>query len=357
MTRLPAPDAFAVVMATGILSIAARDHHYRWLSDTLGVLAIVVLVVLTPAAVRAAPRWDLRDPDVTLRLFTFVAACAVLDSRLVAHPVVARGLGVVALTAWLALAILTGRNMVARGLVPLRGHAHGAWELASVGTSGLAIVAAQVARHTGDRGWAPAAVAAWLLAIAIYAVMAWLILWRTAVERQDREGFAPDDWILMGALAIATLAGDTIHAVTADWLGGPVRAVTIVTWVAASGWIPPLIYFVLHRVNRRPAVLQLTGAWWALVFPLGMYSVATGAMSAELRMPALNTVALVFFWNALTAWVIVVVAGLLRFRRELSRAAIAQGRAGPGPPSATRGRPDRRSRPGRRAATPRPDRD
>jgi tellurite resistance protein TehA-like permease len=314
VTRWPAPDAFAVVMATGILSIGARDHHYRWLSDTFGVLAAVVLVVLTVAAVRALPRWDLRDPDVTLRLFTFVAACAVLDSRVAAHPVAARVLGGVALLAWLALAVLTCRNMASRGLGELRTRAHGAWELASVGTSGLAILAARAARHSGDRGWAPAAVVIWVLAIVVYLVMTWLILWRTAHERKDRDGFAPDDWILMGALAIATLAGHTIYSGAVAWLAGPVRVVTIVTWVLASAWIPPLVYFVLHRVNRRPAVLQLTGAWWALVFPLGMYSVATAAMAIELRSAALQTVSLVFFWNALTAWVIVAVAGLLRLR-------------------------------------------
>ncbi|SNV91881.1 C4-dicarboxylate transporter [Mycolicibacter terrae] len=362
VTRWPAPDAFAVVMATGILSIGARDHHYPWLSDILGVLTTIALVMLTVAAVRAVPRWDLRDPDVTLRLFTFVAACAVLDSRLVAHPVVVRGLGLLALTAWLALVALTCRNMASSGLLELRARAHGAWELAGVGTSGLAIVAAQVARHTGARGWAGLAVVVWLLAIAVYAVMTWLILRRTVHERKDRDGFEPDDWILMGALAIATLAGHTIYRGAADWLAGPVRAVTIATWAVASLWIPPLVYFVLHRVNRRPAVLQLTGAWWALIFPLGMYSVATGAIAAELQAPALQTVSLVFFWNALTAWVIVAVAGLLRFRRDCSRAApaMAQGRAeiaGPDPRSAAPGRPGRRSRRGRRAATHRPDRD
>ncbi|MEZ0383209.1 tellurite resistance/C4-dicarboxylate transporter family protein [Mycobacterium sp. pW045] len=307
-----APDVFAVVMATGILSIGARNHQYWWLSDTLGMLATGLLVVLAAAAARAVTRWDFRDADVTLRLFTFVAACAVLDSRLVAHPVMVRMLGAIALTAWLVLLTLTCRNLAASGGVALRGSAHGAWELASVGTSGLAILAAQVARHTGDRGWTAVAMAVWLLAIAIYVAMAWLILRRAVRERKDRDGFEPDDWILMGALAIATLAGHTIYGVAVGWPAGAVRAVTVVTWVAASLWIPLLVYFVLHRINRRPAVLQLTGAWWALVFPLGMYSVATAAMAAELRAPAMQTVSLVFFWNALTAWLIVAVAGLLR---------------------------------------------
>lgn len=321
----PAPDAFAAVMATGILSVAARDHYYRWLSDALGVLAtagLVVLVGLVVACAVARRRpliWNLADPDVTLRLFTFVAACAVLDSRLTAHPIVARVLGVIALSAWLALLVLSVRNMAALPWSALRDRAHGAWELASVGTSGLVIITAQVARHTGERGLLAAAVPIWVLAILIYGLMTWLILWRTVAERMDREGFEPDDWILMGAMAIATLAGDEVHRVAAGWLADGVRAVTVVTWAVASLWIPPLIYFVLHRINQRPGVLRFTGVWWAVVFPLGMYSVATDVTAAELGTASMRTVSLMFFWNALTAWLIVAVAGLLRFRRASLR--------------------------------------
>ncbi|MEO8815319.1 MAG: tellurite resistance/C4-dicarboxylate transporter family protein [Mycobacterium sp.] len=317
------PDVFAAVMATGILSIAARNHHYRWISDTLGVLAaagLLVLVVLVPVtfAVRRRVGWDFTDPDVTLRLFTFVAACAVLDSRLTAHPVAVRGLGVLALGSWLLLGVATVRNMAAQAWAALRDRAHGAWELGSVGTSGLAIVAAQAARHTDDHRWLLLAVPAWVLALGIYGLMTWLILWRSTTERLDLEGFEPDDWILMGAMAIATVAGDWIHAALVGsapaWLAESVRVVTIVTWVVASLWIPPLIYFVLHRVHRRPGMLKFDGVWWAVVFPLGMYSVATDAMAAELGMGSMQTVSLVFFWNALTAWLIVVIAGMLRVR-------------------------------------------
>lgn len=310
-------------MATGILSIAAHNHNYQWISDALGVLATAAMVVLVGLVLGLVAqrriRWDLTDPDVTLGLCTFVAACAVLDSRLSAHPTIVRSLGVVALLSWLALSTLTTRNMAARSWTELRDRAHGEWELGSVGTSGLAVVTAQAARQTGDHRWLVIALPVWLLAIVIYGLMTWLILWRIVAERRDREGFEPDDWILMGAMAIATLAGDRIHGVAPQWLAGPVRAVTVVTWVAASLWIPPLVYFVLHHVNQRPGVLRFAGVWWAVVFPLGMYSVATDATAAELGAASMQTVSLVFFWNALTAWVIVVLAGLLRFRRAFLR--------------------------------------
>ncbi|MDI3313632.1 MAG: tellurite resistance/C4-dicarboxylate transporter family protein [Mycobacterium sp.] len=311
-------------MATGILSIAARDHHYPLISDALDALAVGGLVLLVAAVVASAVTrriaiWDLTDPDVTLRLFTFVAACAVLAARLAAHVLVAGALAVVALSSWLVLTGLTVRNMAARRLPRLRDHAHGAWELPSVGTSGLVIVAVRLGHHTGHRWWLAAAVPIWLAAIGVYVLMTWLILWRAVAERQDRDGFEPDTWILMGALAISTLAGDYIHQLAPAWLAGAVRAATVLTWTLATLWIPPLIYFGLHRIGRRPEALQFAGVWWALVFPLGMYSAATHAMAAELDLWSLQTVSLVFFWNALAVWLIVAGAGLLRLRRVLGR--------------------------------------
>ena len=104
----------------------------------------------------------------------------------------------------------------------------------------------------------------------------------------------------MGALAIATLAGDHIHRA---WPVAVVEAVTVVTWVLATAWIPPLVYFVSVRV--RGARLRVVGVWWAMVFPLGMYSAATYAMARETGVAALRTVSLVFLWIALAAWLAV----------------------------------------------------
>lgn len=319
----PSPDVFAAVMATGILSIGAKNHGYRLISDTMGVIAtlglvlLVALVVAKGCATGHKLRWDLTDPDVTLRMITFVAACAVIDTRLSSNVWVARVLGAVGLASWLVLILLSARNMLAHRWSALRDRAHGAWQLGSVGTSGLAIVIARAARHTGHHWWLAVAVAAWVAALCIYGLMTWLTLWRVVNERQDRDGFEPDTWILMGGMAIATLAGDNIHAVAPAWLAGPVRVVTIVTWVTATLWIPPLIYFALHRIRRYPNMLRFAGVWWAFVFPLGMYSAASFAMAIEIGQRSLLTVSLVFFWDALAAWLIVVAAGLLLLSRAL----------------------------------------
>lgn len=318
MRRVTAsPDVFAAVMATGILSIAADKHGYHQISETLGVLATLALVALVALVIAVGRRaWDLTDPDVTLRLFTFVAACAVLDSRLAKIDAVVLALGATALASWAVLTALTVRNMAANTWSTLRDRAHGAWELGSVGTSGLAIVATQVVRHTTQHWWLAVAVPVWVLGLCVYVLMTSLILWRVVADRQDRDGFEPDSWILMGGLAIATLAGDNIHSLAPPWLAPTVQAVTVATWVVATLWIPPLIYFGLQRIKQRSELLSFAGVWWAMVFPLGMYSAATAATAAELTRPALNTVSLVFFWVAFTAWLMVTVAGMLRLRRD-----------------------------------------
>ncbi len=319
------PDVFAAVMATGVLSIAARSHQYRLLSETLDVLAtlallvLVALVLATAAVKRRIAVWDVADPDVTLRLFSFVAACAVVGSRVAAHVTVAQILGAVALSAWLALVLITARNMWGTAWPALRDRSHGAWELASVATSGLVIMMVLLADYTGHRRWLVIAIPLWVAAMCLYGVMTALILRRAVGERRQRDGFEPDSWILMGALAIATLAGDYIHQLATGWLAGSVRAITQVSWLVATLWIPPLIYFGLHHISRRPAALQFAGVWWAMVFPLGMYSAATYAMALELGVRSLQTVSLVFFWNALAAWLVVVVAGLLHVPRVLLR--------------------------------------
>jgi len=292
-------------MATGIVSISAADHGYRWISLALAVIAtcaLPVLVVVCALSWRRSPP-DVRDPDVLLRMFTYVAACAVLGARLAEYRIVLIVLAALALQFWLTLTPVVVRRMWRTGWIALRDRSHGAWELASVATSGLAILSA-------DLHWLFGALLFWALALLVYAVMTTLILLRAFRERLNPGGFEPDGWILMGGLAIATLAGDRIHRV---WPVDAAVAMTVLTWAVATLWIPVLLYFAIRR-STLPGALQFRGVWWAMVFPLGMYSAATFAMSRALGEPAFVTASLVFFWVAFASWVMVTVSGLLYLR-------------------------------------------
>jgi tellurite resistance protein TehA-like permease len=78
----------------------------------------------------------------------------------------------------------------------------------------------------------------------------------------------------------------------------------------ATLWIPALVCLSLRlRRDLSPA------AWWATVFPLGMYSSATFALAGEVRLRGLGVVSLVFFWIALAAWLTTVARLVARARR------------------------------------------
>ncbi|WP_156750343.1 tellurite resistance/C4-dicarboxylate transporter family protein [Mycobacterium sp. 852013-50091_SCH5140682] len=295
------PEMFAIVMATGIVSISAADHGFGVISVLLAALAAVALPVLMYLAAARWRTFDLRDIDTVVGLFTYVAACAVLASRFAEYPVAVWGLGAMGLAGWLSLVPMLLKRMWRLGPTGLRDRAHGTWELASVATSGLAIVFVA----EGIMFWA---LIFWVCALVAYGVMTLLIAWRALGQPEARRNVPPDHWILMGGLAIATLAGEHIHAALHPGpLAATVRIVTIATLAVATVQIVPL------AVTSWRQMLD-----WPAVFPLGMYSAATFAMTLETGWQPLSVVSLVFFWIALAAWLAVAVIVTRRLIRLTS---------------------------------------
>jgi tellurite resistance protein TehA-like permease len=138
----------------------------------------------------------------------------------------------------------------------------------------------------------------------------------------------------MGAAAISTNAGgllivtDTplpfLHA-----MRPLVDGVTLIMWAWASWWIPLLVGFGIwtHGVHRVP--LTYTPLFWSLVFPLGMYSLASLRLSHAADIAALAALSRVMVWVALAAW-LMTSAGLVSV---LSRDLWRRGTAGGGTPA------------------------
>ncbi len=326
------PDVFAIVMATGIVAVAAQDHRYGIIAMTLAVIASVMFVVLTVGlGLRIITRRGViveqsRNPDVALRMFTFVAAASVLGVVWRDRPLAVWITAALAVAGWLVLIPLSMRDVASRSGRQLRDHAHGAWLLVSVATAGLATTAADLAIITGAEWFVPLGVALWLLAMVLYVAVASLIAWRAIAAPFRPEAVTPDSWILMGAVAITTLAGahllealDGIGPVA--WLDAWIGPVTVVLWAVASLWIPVLLYAEIWRVDQQPGSLRFAGVWWSAVFPLGMYASATAGTGKELSMTRLATISLVVFWVAVMVWATVAV-GMLRlgWRRRAAQA-------------------------------------
>jgi tellurite resistance protein TehA-like permease len=316
------PDGYAMVMATGIVSIAAEDQHDPALGLPLGVLASAVFVLVTVAAVELF--WRNRDrsacslcqPDRVLRWFSLVAACAVLAARWRTGPTpVVYALSGAAAAAWAVLTVPVLITLCSRSITQLRENARGAWLLASVACQSLAITAADLAGGAATRRpMLDMALACWLLGLVSYLTLTTLIIARAVSDRRLPVG--PDAWILMGAVSIATLAAATITAAGGaplrDWTATLTRPAAVVLWTLASAWIP-----VLLAAQARYLLLALWShsARWAAVFPLGMYSVATSSLAGQFHLAALRCIALAASWIALTACA-VASAGMSRSSRS-----------------------------------------
>jgi hypothetical protein len=138
--------------------------------------------------------------------------------------------------------------------------------------------------------------------LAAYLVITALILLRAAHDPAVRRNVPPDHWILMGGLAIATLAGEHVHgALYPGPIADAIRLVTIATWVLASLWIVPLTVVGWRRIRGWPAV-----------FPLGMYSSATFAVADETGWAAMTWVSSAFFWLAFALWLAVAIDSSIR---------------------------------------------
>jgi len=328
----PPADVFAVAMATGIVAVAASHHAYWRIGFGLRVLVVAVCLPLaTGFVVRALTEPArvvrlVRDPDVAFRMFTFVAACAVTVTCWPNQRLADASLDGVGLAGWLMLMPLACVDVCRCRARQLRDRAHGAWLLPSVATQGLAATTADVAQHSHSWMLLVIAAGAWVLGLLLYLAVTALIAWRALSAPFRPDAVTPDSWILMGALAIAALAGGRIltaaRALEAAPLAAWAQTATWWTWALASAWIPVLLYAEMWCVDHLVGSLHYQGVWWAAVFPIGMYSAATARTATVLDIRALTTVSLVFFWIALTLWVLVAVglthSALAGWSRRLS---------------------------------------
>lgn len=331
------PSYFALVMATGIVSVACQLLGLEPLARGLLVLNVVFFAVLSALyAARAVrfPRAMLRDVADHARgvgFFTIVAGTCVLGTQLVivAHfPRVARALWLFATVLYFVLiyAVFTALT-TKREKPPLERGINGAWLVAVVATQGVSVLGGNVwAQFPGlEREVLFFTLAMWLGGGMIYVWLISLIFYRYLFFELEPSDLGPPYWIDMGAMAISTLAGDGLIAnaahdqLLADLLPF-LKGATLLFWATASWWIPMLVLLGYWRHVMRGFPLCYDPGYWGMVFPLGMYTVATYKLAASIDAPFLLIVPRLFIWCALAVWAVVLV-GLLRTVVEAVRQA------------------------------------
>jgi tellurite resistance protein TehA-like permease len=312
------PGTFALVMATGIVSIAAHLLGYDavvWPLLGINLAAYPVLWVILLARIARFPRTVLREfasHDGGPPFFTLVAATAVLGSQLADFGVLD---GLVVPLLWLSVAlwaVLTygflSAVTVSIAKPGLEHGLNGAWLLLVVATESIAVLGSYVAVHADQPPLVFACLAFYLLGAMLYILLAALIFFRWVFRPMHPAEMGAPWWINMGAVAIATLAGARLvllRGLDPSLLGTQhfVGTFTVMLWATSTFWIPLLLILFAWKELRRGPYGYDPGLW-SVVFPLGMYAAATHAYAAAARLPFLEPIPQAMFWVALLAWVL-----------------------------------------------------
>ncbi|HEX5507644.1 MAG TPA: tellurite resistance/C4-dicarboxylate transporter family protein, partial [Pseudolabrys sp.] len=252
------------------------------------------------------------SPRLVFAFFSLVAGTDVfgVSLNLRGYGGVALGLWLFALALWVTLiylsfAVLTFLNKEHRANV-----IDGGWLLAIVGTESLVVLGTGIGHFFGKD--APLIFVAlhmlWGIGLALYGIFITLFAYRIFFFAVEPDDVNPLLWVVMGAAAISTNAGSVLilnNSVVPflESMRAFIDGVTLVIWAWATWWIPLLVLLGVwkHLIRRVP--LSYTPTLWGLVFPLGMYALASLRLSRAAGVPVLQTLSEAMVWVALAAWI------------------------------------------------------
>jgi tellurite resistance protein TehA-like permease len=294
-------------MATGIVSIAVRSvpalsDALMWIS--VGCYGVLVGLTLWRLIAFRAEMWrDLNDAERGFGYFTFVAGTDVLGTRLAEsgwHGV-AGGLLIVGVAGWLVLGYVVPWATTLRRAGPTAAEAaSGIWFVWVVGVQSVAVLAATL---DGTPLLVLVATTAWAIGVALYGGLAVLMVMRLTRRPMRPEELSPPYWVTMGATAITVVAATRVRRMHgAPAVHDLVAGVAVLFWSFGTWLIPALLAAWWWRHVRRRVPVRYTPAWWSVVFPLGMYAVASRDLGGARLMPYAGGIGTLMTWVAFAAW-------------------------------------------------------
>ena len=336
------PAYFAMVMSTGIISVASNLLGFTGIACVLFYINIISYAILLPILIlRVIIYWDclykdLSNPKLSFVFFTVVAATNVLGAQFVSivdQPETAKIFWYFGIFLWTAISLSTFSILFLECTEGIEKVVHGGWLIATVGTQSVAVLGGMLAPEFGSYGsfvmftsfvW-------WMIGAFLYMILITLLFYRLVFFKFTPEAFVPPYWINMGALAITTLAGAVlclnipkIGGVFSDFLTFT-KGFTLFFWSFGTWWIPLLFILAFWKYIFSRTPFKYSPLYWGMVFPLGMYTACTIKLSQALELPFLINIPKYFIYIAFTAWAIIFVSMIISMFKVATTSAKEEG--------------------------------
>ena len=333
MPRLAAmpPAYFALVMATGIVSIASHFLGRHELGLGLLVLNAVQYVALIAFSILRFIRYrrefvaDLVNPSKGITFLTASAGTFILGSQfviLLGKSSVGAALWVVGIVLWILFVSTFFTVMISSEKKPTVPEGiSGATLILVVATQGICVLGTLLSAADGFREWILfVSLVAYGVGAILYLIFITLILFRWMFFPLDAGSLTPSYWINMGALAITTLAGSRLILSADGWpflreILPFLKGLTFCFWAMAAWWVPLLAIAGVWRHAIQKAPIRYDPQYWSLVFPLGMFTVATILFEKATGIGMLLLIPRITIWFAWVAWTATFVGMLRSFRK------------------------------------------
>ncbi len=342
------PAYFAMVMATGIMSIAFEAMAFPGIAKTLFTLNLVFYLILCAILAARAVLFlpdlmvDLRTLRRAVLFLTFVVGTNTVGIQLATFQQAtewAIGLGSIALAGWFGCLYFIVLDFIAMQGKPLHEVVNGATLLVVVSTVSISLLGVHLLDameiHTGYAYLMAASF--WITGYILYLLIITVLIYRLFFRRFETGDWDAPYWICMGAAAIIVLAGSELvmrMPALPGWedIRQTVLWMTVVAWSMGTLWTPYLLVMDIQKFTRvgiaasAPMWIK-TLPWsrlafgrqyyaydppsWSRVFPMGMYAACTISLSKAAGFGSLATIPQYWGWFALLVWSLTLI-GMLR---------------------------------------------
>ncbi len=328
------PGYFALVMATGIIAIAASQQDLHGVAKLLyfvAVAAYVVLITLTLTRLIRYPRnlfGDLFSHQKGFAFLTLIAGTNVLGS---ATALVHDWWGLAWALWWVGVVlwppILYGAlisDVIGSNKPDVATGINGTWFLITVSAESIAALGALFLERDGTELLAFVCLAVFLLGLVTYLIVMTLVFLRWVFVELEPTEAEPPVWIAAGAVAITVLAGSNLADATraSGYLvqfAPTIEVLVVLAWATATFWFPLMVAIGIWRHVARRVPLRYHPSYWAMVFPLGMYAASTSRMLGVIDLDVLAWVPKAALVLAGAAWTLTFLGMAFQGVRALRR--------------------------------------